>query len=207
MAFTRAIAAVLATALLLAAVGGGVGYALGRYTPGYYRSVFHGGHDPRFDPISMGVGQGLTQGTAGGVVVGLALVALLCWRDVCLSRAAEGAQTAPSCGSTAGRALAIVSGLLLVIVCSVAALLLGAVGGERGAYHRRYLEEREVLAPVLASNPAFSGVELNERSRGGVDLVGEVGSPDDMERLRDAVTRAVGEARAKEMLLGMRVGQ
>lgn len=103
--------------------------------------------------------------------------------------------------------LVIVGGLLLVILCSGAALLLGAVGGERGAYHRRYLEEREVLAPVLASDPAFAGVELDERSRGGVDLIGEVQSPDEMERLRGAVTRAVGEARAKEMLLGVSVGQ
>lgn len=141
------------------------------------------------------------------MLAGLAIVALMCWRDVRLRRVAEGGPLAPSDGGTPGRVLVTVGGVLLLIVCSSAALLLGRVGGERGAYHRQYLKEREALAPVLASDPAFAGVELDERSRGGVDLLGEVRSPDDKERLRAAVTRMVGEARAKEMLIGISVAE
>lgn len=207
MTFTRAIAAVLATTLLLAAVGGGIGYALGRFAPGYYRSVFHGGNDPGFDPVSVGVGQGLTQGTAGGVVAGLVVVALLCWRDVRLVRATEGTPTtSPSVtGGRSARVLLIIGGLIALIFCSGIGLLLGRLGGERGAYHRRYLEEREVLAPVLAHDRSFSAVKIDERSRGGVDLWGEVQSPAELERLRAAVARAIGEARAEEMLTGVSV--
>ena len=38
------------------AIGAGIGYALGKFVPSYYRSVFNGGNDPRFDPVSVGVG-------------------------------------------------------------------------------------------------------------------------------------------------------
>ena len=55
------------------------GAALGSFLPGYYRSVFSNGHDPNFDPIAVGMGQGLTQGAIGGVVIGLALVGLYYW--------------------------------------------------------------------------------------------------------------------------------
>ena len=174
MTFARAIAAVLASALLFAAVGGGIGYALGRFNPGYYRTVFDAGREPRFDPVGVGVGQGLTQGMVGGVVAGLVVVALLCWRDVRLTRAAEATPALPSGGGGTGqrvllrRVLLTAVGLLLLIACSGAALLLGVLRGEGGAYHRRYLEEEELIAPLLAGDPSFSAVELDERSNGGV---------------------------------------
>ncbi|MHC4404759.1 MAG: hypothetical protein ACYTG0_34340, partial [Planctomycetota bacterium] len=65
--------------IVLALVGLGVGFALGKYVPEYYRSVFPGGRDPQFDPVAVGIGQGLTQGLLLGVVTGLVLVAVLCW--------------------------------------------------------------------------------------------------------------------------------
>jgi hypothetical protein len=82
LAAIAAVATVVACTVLLAGVGAGIGWALGTCVPGYYRSVFPGGNDPRFDPVAVGVGQGLTQGAAGGVPVGLAVVAILAWRDV-----------------------------------------------------------------------------------------------------------------------------
>ena len=81
MTIRVAIATIAACTLLLACIGGGIGWALGTFAPGYYRSVFRNGEEAGFDPVSVGIGQGLTQGTTGGVVVGLIVVALFIWRD------------------------------------------------------------------------------------------------------------------------------
>lgn len=81
-----AVATIAACTMLFAGLGAVIGWALGRFTPGYYRSVFRGGDEPWFDPVSVGVGQGLTQGLAGGVAVGLAVAAILAWREVQLGR-------------------------------------------------------------------------------------------------------------------------
>jgi hypothetical protein len=80
MTIRYAIATIIGCTLLLAAIGASVGYGLGTFAPGYYRTVFRSSHKPGFDPVTFGVGQGVTQGVVGGVVVGLAVVALLCWR-------------------------------------------------------------------------------------------------------------------------------
>ena len=75
----------------------------------------------------------------------------------------------------------------------------GDLWGVGARYHRRrYLEEREALAPILAGDPAFAGVEVHEKSDGGVFLTGAVPTPEDRERLRASVARALGEKRSKE---------
>ena len=81
MTILGAVATIAGSTVAFAIIGAGVGWALGMYAPGYYRSVFQGGNEPWFDPVAVGLGQGLTQGVAGGVVVGLVVVALLIWRD------------------------------------------------------------------------------------------------------------------------------
>ncbi len=81
MTILAAIATVTGCTVAFATIGAGIGWALGTYSPGYYRSVFQSGNEPWFDPVTVGVGQGLTQGFAGGVVVGLTVVALFVWRD------------------------------------------------------------------------------------------------------------------------------
>jgi hypothetical protein len=67
-----------------AAFAGGVlglmiGAALGTFAPGYYRSVFASGNSANFDPVAVGIGQGLTQGVVFGGLIGLALVAMFYW--------------------------------------------------------------------------------------------------------------------------------
>lgn len=56
--------AVFGCACLGGILGLGIGAALGSIVPGYYRSVFRGGADAHFDPIAVGIGQGLTPGPA-----------------------------------------------------------------------------------------------------------------------------------------------
>ena len=96
--------------------------------------------------------------------------------------------------------LAGIGSLLLLGFCLFCAFVLGAIYGELGAYHRRYLEEREAIAPALAKDPSFTNVEIKKLSSGGVFLIGVVPTPQDLERLQAAVARVLGEKRSKEVV-------
>ncbi len=71
-------------------------------------------------------------------------------------------------------------------------------GGQ--AYMRQYHEERELLEPLVASDPAFAELTLCQRSSGGCDLMGIVPTQADRDRLRERVVRAFGEKRAEEIV-------
>jgi hypothetical protein len=47
---------------------------LARLAPSYYRSVFHGGDSPSFDPVQVGIGLGVSQGLVAGLIVGSLVV-------------------------------------------------------------------------------------------------------------------------------------
>ena len=81
--------AVFASALVGGVLGLLMGAALGSMMPAYYRSVFAGGDSPNFDPVAVGIGQGLTQGVVFGGVVGLALVAMYYWYLLTCQRNAD----------------------------------------------------------------------------------------------------------------------
>ena len=81
------------------------------------------------------------------------------------------------------RLLLIVGALLSIGFCFGSGLVIGLVAGNRDAYHRRYLEEREVIAPIIAADSKFTHVDIIERSDGGVVLVGEVPTPAALDRL------------------------
>ena len=73
------IGSVFGCAFIGGLIGTGLGAALGVFAPGYYRSVFSNGDSPIFDPLAVGVGQGLTQGVVFGGVVGVLLVGMFYW--------------------------------------------------------------------------------------------------------------------------------
>jgi hypothetical protein len=75
----QAVLFVGASAFVCGVAGLLIGLALGTLVPGYYRSVFAGGDRPSFDPVAVGIGQGLTQGVVVGLFVGVALVAVHYW--------------------------------------------------------------------------------------------------------------------------------
>src|SRR5579859_1943557 len=166
MTVRSAIGTIFGCTLLFAAIGASVGYGLGTFVPGYYRSVFRSAREPWFDPVSVGVGQGVTQGTAGGVVVGVVVVALLCWRDIRLNRV-SGPPPAPD--GTPHASEAVVPRILLI--CGVVLALgfgicvggvLGSVAGAFQAHHHQYVEESNILAPALAAEPTFAEVIICE---------------------------------------------
>jgi hypothetical protein len=102
----------------------------------------------------------------------------------------------------------LIAGALLALGLSFGAgLVIGLVAGNRDAYHRRYLEEREAIAAAVAADPAFGRVEVVERSAGGVDLVGEVPATGDLDRLRQLLIRRLGEHRAHEAMLAVDVSR
>jgi hypothetical protein len=79
MTIVRGFAVVLASTIMGALAGVGIGYWLGVAMPSYYRCVFPNGNSPEFDPVQVGVGLGFTQGTIAGLVVGCVVVLAVAW--------------------------------------------------------------------------------------------------------------------------------
>lgn len=65
------IATVIACTFTGGLIGAGIGFTLGKWVPNYYRSVFRAGNDPNFNPLSIGIGLGLTQGAVVGLLAGI----------------------------------------------------------------------------------------------------------------------------------------
>jgi hypothetical protein len=80
---TRGLLIVATTTAAAAVLGSGLGYALGVFTPDYYRMVFHVPPGMPLDPVQVGVGLGLTQGLFAGLAAGSVVVASVAW---CASR-------------------------------------------------------------------------------------------------------------------------
>jgi hypothetical protein len=76
MTITKSLLLVFGCTLTGTLYGGTLGYVVGQWFPDYYRAVFHRLSDGPCNPTSMGVGQGVSTGSFGGIVVGLVLVAL-----------------------------------------------------------------------------------------------------------------------------------
>jgi hypothetical protein len=66
----RGFAIVVSSGVAFALGGAGIGFALARVVPSYYRGVFHGGESPDFDPVQVGIGLGVSQGLIAGLAVG-----------------------------------------------------------------------------------------------------------------------------------------
>jgi hypothetical protein len=105
------------------------------------------------------------------------------------------------CGRVEVRRFIFILGALVALgFCFLCGLVIGLVAGNSEAYHRRYLEERAVIAPIVADDPAFARVSVEELSSGGIYLVGEVSTPEDLERLRGRVEQAIGELRVRDAM-------
>ena len=75
----------------------------------------------------------------------------------------------------------------------------GGLRPGRNAYHNRFIEEQSLIAPILANDPAFARVKLDEEYTGHAHLSGEINSGDDYARLLNALRKAVGEKRTRDM--------
>ena len=101
------------------------------------------------------------------------------------------------------RVLIVFAALLSFGCCFGTGLGLGVMIGEQNRYTEQYRRERGLVEPILAGDPAFAGVDILPRSNGGICLIGDVPAHQDFARLREALTRAVGEPRAEEILIAV----
>jgi hypothetical protein len=86
----KALATVVGTAVGFGVAGTGIGAFLGRFTPGFFRAVLPFRDPEGVDPLEMGIGLGLVNGLIWGMVIGVLIVAILCWRDVRISQSGGG---------------------------------------------------------------------------------------------------------------------
>lgn len=204
MTLKQAILAVFICTVAFSLIGLSIGAGIGTFAPDYYRNIFTRGHDPSFDPLSVGIGLGITQGTSGGVVIGLIIVALLCIRDIYVApRNLSEPPKSPLPLSTTQRLVrffvltfAIFGGTVFLAIAAV----IGIVAKERWTYHQRYLYESRIVAPILQQDPSFANLEISEVSNGGINLSGTVPTAVDKQRLGDLISKNLGEHRREDLL-------
>ena len=200
MTIRKAIGTVLLCTLLIGAVGTSIGLGLGKFTPGYYRAIVRSGREPGFEPISVGIGLGLTLGTAGGVVLGIAIVGLLCWRETRVTYKLPRAQPDEKAwvnGRSVRQFLRIGGVLLALAFCLTMGWCAGSFTEEEQAQNRECSEQRRAMARVLSSDPAFREVLISDDCDGGwVILTGHVKTQTDHTRLREQLRYVIGKDRA-----------
>lgn len=205
MTVMKALATVVGFSLLFALVGTTAGGMVGSLAPEYYRSVVWRGRETGFEPVSYGVGSGLTQGLAAGFAAGLIVVALLCWRDICDGPAVGPVPVPAKSGSTTRKILLVTGFLISLGFCTCSGAAVGLLGGELGAYYRRYLADKDRISPLLAADPAFADVDVQGNLAGEAFLTGKVPTDADRSRLLSVIGQAVGQQRARDMLIAVDV--
>lgn len=94
--------------------------------------------------------------------------------------------------------------LMIFLVAVSLAGFAGWVGGgfvtARGEADRRYAEDLNLAAPVLAANPAFQRLMPVDFPVNGFCLSGPVATQTDYDRLRAEMIRLFGEPRAGHVL-------
>lgn len=92
---------------------------------------------------------------------------------------------------------------LVMMVCAIGfAVVLMAEGR---AYYRQYLKERDLIAPIIATDASFSHVKIHQRSDGGVSLSGEVSSNADFQSLKEQLIKELGDRRGLEAVIAVAV--
>jgi hypothetical protein len=78
MSMIKGFLIIVACGLVFGVCCGACGYALGRFVPGYYRSVFFA-RNREFDPEAVGLGLGVSQGLFAGLLIGCVVVLAVAW--------------------------------------------------------------------------------------------------------------------------------
>jgi hypothetical protein len=82
----------------------------------------------------------------------------------------------------------------------------GGLSGEIRTQRRGWIEQRDAVVPVLASDPAFRDVRVVTYDDGGwILLEGKVPTEHDKFRLMEAVSQAIGRRRAENAVDGVQV--
>lgn len=87
MNVVKALATVVATAVVFGVCGTGIGMFLGKMAPSFLQHAVRATAGEALDPMELGIGLGLTNGLTWGLVIGILTVAILAWKE---SRFARG---------------------------------------------------------------------------------------------------------------------
>ena len=82
MTVTKGLGTVAGCAVVCGALGGLMGYLIGRFAPGAYAAFFPARHGQEIDPIQVGLGLGIPQGMLVGIAIGIIIVALVTWYEI-----------------------------------------------------------------------------------------------------------------------------
>lgn len=202
MTVGRGFAIVVASSACAGAVGGLIGFVLGRYAPGYYWAVFGSGADPWFNPVQVGTGLGITQGLVAGLIVG-SVVVLASARSEARHRAAGPIKTPEDDfgPSRPGRKLLVnVIGILgAVAIVGTVGFIAGAIVTTEGQYRRETFAKIEKIRPVL-NDPRFAGVATDYSSAAQVYLVGTVDTEAAYKALEERLRFLFGDEEARFMM-------
>ena len=202
MTARKAIGIVLLCGVAFAFIGGLIGAALATTAPGYYRSLFHNGCSPGFNPFQVGIGLGVTQGLALGVVIALGGLAFLAWRELRAGNA--GTERRPR--SWSQLVLWGLATLIPVVIFSVVAFFLGEIVGQEQLYRAWADKKCHTIAKILDGNE-FPNVQTDVSSDGEVFLIGEVKDESKRRALRDKLALAFGTDEADKMIRQVDAGQ
>ena len=85
MTLFKALATVVGTAIGFGIAGTGIGAFLGRFTPAFFR-LFPFRDLENLNPLELGIGLGLVNGLIWGLLIGVAVVGIVSWRETRMSR-------------------------------------------------------------------------------------------------------------------------
>ncbi len=203
-----ALTTVLVWSVTFACVGAMIGAAIGTVAPEYYRSVFRLGDLPNFHPLQIGIGLGATQGVASGVAISLAVLALLAWRDVRITRPAENdfpRNTHQSTSWTIHTLWGIATATALILVAA-ATFVLGGIIGQQQLYQSWTERKLGKITKILESGQ-FKGVEADYSSAAQVYLTGTIKDDATRDALRTQLVVTFGTEEADEMIGSVDVAQ
>jgi hypothetical protein len=217
MSALRILGTIVASTAVFAIGGGAIGLAIGTFWPGYYASVFPGiADEPGFDPVSLGLGLGLSQGAIAGLLIGCFVALLAAW--VSVHRAANADPTA-SKGADAsdpeptrkrpirltGCLLQTCAAVLILAFGLFVGFVAGSISGELGVYTRMRRDIARQVEPVL-DQMQLDGVRVVPWSGpDAVGLEGAVESEEQLAALQAELQRLFGERRAAELIGGVKV--
>ena len=210
MTLKKALAIVLSGSTVFALLGGGLGAVLGVMAPGYYRTVFgRRGNVPDFDPFQVGIGLGLTQGLGAGIVLSLAVVTLLAWRDFRTATANTGELLTPARRGPRSGAWWVLWGVVTVITAVVfcgIGFVCGIFVGQEQLYYSWTERKLATVGTILKSNE-FPNVQPGFSSAAQVYLSGTVPSEELRTTLHDRLVQAFGTEEADKMIFAVKVSR
>jgi hypothetical protein len=212
MSLVRGILIIVGCGACFGVAGGLLGLTLAVGAPAYYRGVFRAADDPRFNPVQVGLGLGISQGLICGTVVGAVLVLA-----VALSRSSPQKGEAADLpdddfepdrrrSSRTRRFLTLIAGLAAMACGAIIGFVAGAIVGESQLYQKETEAKLARIRPVLRE-PPFVGINAEYSSDAQVFLIGTVGSAQALKDLEERMRFLFGDQPARFMTASVEVAK